>query len=200
MSRSLNFQSSTFAPGPLVVAGLILLAALSRLLPHPPNFTPIAAMALFGGAYFASRKWSIIVPILALAISDILLAIALRGTYADYLTSPAYFISLATNYACVIATVMMGFGLRGKTTGGRVLGYSLAAAVLFFLVSNFSVWLTSHQVPGYNACNISIGACYVAAIPFFKWTALSSVFYAALLFGGFSLLRKQVPALRAHTV
>ena len=56
-------SDSAFAPGPLVLAGLIVAAALTRVLPHPPNFSPVEAMALFGGAYFASRRWAFIVPL-----------------------------------------------------------------------------------------------------------------------------------------
>ena len=56
-------QSASFAPGPLLLTGLIVVAALTRLLPHPPNFSPVEAIALFGGAYFASRKWALLVPL-----------------------------------------------------------------------------------------------------------------------------------------
>ena len=56
---------SLFAPGPLALVGLIVLAALTRLLPHPPNFSPVEAIALFGGAYFAARGWALVVPLVA---------------------------------------------------------------------------------------------------------------------------------------
>jgi len=58
----------SLAIGPLVLTSMILLAALSRLLPHPPNFSPIEAVALFGGAYFAKRTWAVAVPLIAMAI------------------------------------------------------------------------------------------------------------------------------------
>ena len=92
---------------------------------------------------------------------------------------------------------MLGFGLRGKVSGGRVLGYSLAGSVLFFIVTNFGAWLGASMYPQTMA---GLGAAYVAGIPFFQWTVLGTLFYSALLFGGFALLRKQVPALRAQTV
>ena len=81
-----------------------------------------------------------------------------------------------------------------------MLGYSLAGSVLFFLVSNFGVWLTAQMVPGYPACTAGIVPCYAQALPFFQWTVLGTLFYSALLFGGFALLRRHVPALRAQTV
>jgi hypothetical protein len=188
--------SSSFAPGPLALAGLIVLAALTRLLPHPPNFSPVEAIALFGGAYFASRAWAVLVPLAGMLVSDIVLGVVNGGTYFEYFRTPSFWIV----YACILLTVLMGFGLRGKVSGARVLGYSLAGSVLFFVVSNFGVWLTAQMVPGYPACTTGLVPCYAAAVPFFQWTVLGTLFYSALLFGGFALLRRAVPALRAQTV
>ena len=193
-------SDSLLAPGPLVLAAMILAAAMSRLLPHLPNFSPLAAIALFGGAYFASRRWALLVPLLAMVASDLALGARLGGTYLEYFTTGGYLPSLLANYACVLLMVWMAFGLRGKVGGGRVLGYSLAGSGVFFLVSNFAVWLTAHVVAGYPACSTGLVPCYVAAIPFFQWTVLGTLFYAALLFGGFALLRSRLPALRPQTV
>ncbi|TWG92984.1 hypothetical protein L599_001600000320 [Luteimonas sp. J16] len=190
----------SLAPGPLVLAAMILLAAMSRWLPLPPNFAPIEAIALFGGAYFASRRMAVLVPVLAMVVSDLGLGLARGAVYLDYLTSAAYLPSLAANYLCVLATVALAFGLRGRVTGGRVLGYALAGSVLFFLVSNFAVWVTAFAVPGYPACSAGLVPCYVAALPFFKTTLISTLAYSALLFGGFALLRSRLPVLRAQTV
>ena len=77
-----NAQSALLSPGPLLLTGLIVLAALSRVLPHPPNFSPVEAMALFGGAYFARRGLAVLIPLLAMLISDV--ALKWRG----YLASP----------------------------------------------------------------------------------------------------------------
>jgi hypothetical protein len=189
-------SSAAIAPGPIALAGLILIAALTRLLPHPPNFSPVEAIALFGGAYFAARKWAILVPLAGMFVSDLILAQKMGGSYAEYFSTPSFWIV----YACIVLTTLMGFGLRGKVTGARVLGYSLAGSVLFFLVSNFGVWLTAQMVPGYPACTTGIIPCYVQALPFFQWTVLGTLFYSALLFGGFALLRRHVPALHAQTV
>lgn len=193
-------SDSSFAPGPLVLASMILLAALSRLLPLPPNFAPIEAVALFGGALFANRRLAFLVPVLAMLASDLVLGVTRGATYLQYVTSVAYLPSLLANYLCIAATVALAFGLRGRVTGSRVLGYSLAGSVLFFLVSNFAVWVTAFVVPGYPACSTGLLPCYVAAVPFFKTTLASTLVYSALLFGGFALLRSRVPALRAQTV
>jgi hypothetical protein len=181
------------APGPLVLAAMILLAALSRLLPHPPNFSPVEAVALFGGAYFASRAWALLVPLAALLVSDLALAAINGDGYAGYLGS----ISFWSVYACIALSTALGFGLRGKVGGARLLGYSLAGSVLFFLVTNFGAWLGSAGF--YPQSATGLGAAYVAGIPFFQWTVLGTLAYAAILFGGFALLRRRVPALRAQT-
>ena len=173
---------------------MIFVAALTRLLPHPPNFSPVEAVALFGGAYFASRWLALAVPLVAMFLSDMALGIVNGGVYWDYFAS-VHFLAI---YGCIALSTVMGFGLRGKVTGPRVLGYSLAGSVLFFVLSNFATWVGADAALG--ACSISLGACYVAGIPFFQWTVLGTLFYSALLFGGFALLRQRLPQLQASTV
>ncbi|HZX77494.1 DUF6580 family putative transport protein [Lysobacter sp.] len=194
-------SESLLAPGPLVLAGMIFVAALTRLLPHPPNFSPVEAVALFGGAYFASRAAAIAVPLMAMFISDLALGAMLGGTYFEHFTSPAYLATWLTVYACVALSAVLGFGLRGRVSGARVLGFSLIGSVLFFVLTNFAVWATATPMTAHPAC-VSGGLlpCYAAALPFFQWTVLGTLFYAALLFGGFALLRQRVPSLRAQTV
>ncbi len=198
MNRSES--NAAFAPGPWVLVAMIAAAAMSRLLPHPPNFAPIEAMALFGGACFASRRLAFVVPLLAMAASDLLLGALRGGTWLEYFTTLDYLPSLLANYACIALTVALAFGLRGRANGARVLGYSLAGSVLFFAVSNFALWLTAFAVPYGTPCTTGLLPCYVAALPFFQWTVLGTLFYSALLFGGFALLRRRMPALRAQTV
>lgn len=203
MKRSLPAvpsSASGFAAGPWLLAAMIVVAALSRLLPHPPNFSPMIAIALFGGAMFGSRAWAVAVPLLAMLLSDIVLAAVQGGFWFDYLTQTDYLPSVLANYACVALSVLLGFGLRGKASGGRVLGASLGGSTLFFVISNFAVWLTAFHVPYYPACSAGLLPCYVAALPFFQWTLLGTLVYAALLFGGFALLRRRLPALQARTV
>lgn len=185
--------SSIFAPGPLVLAALIVLAALTRVLPHPPNFSPVAAIALFGGAYFANRSWALIVPLAGLFVSDLVLSSMHGGLYASWFSGTGIWMV----YGCIALTTLMGFGLRGRVGGSRVLGYSLAGAVLFFVVTNFGAWLGD---PMYPQTAAGLMAAYVAGIPFFQWSVAGTLFYSAILFGGFSLLRARLPALRLQTV
>ena len=134
----------------------------------------------------------VLVPLLALFASDLVLGLAKGGLYWGYFSSAGYLLV----YACIALSTLLGFGLRGKVSGGRVLGYSLAGSVLFFVLTNFGTWLGGAMYPQ-NAAGLM--AAYVAGIPFFQWTVAGTLFYSALLFGGFELLRRRHPALRAQT-
>ncbi|MCD9028916.1 hypothetical protein LDO26_11925 [Luteimonas sp. BDR2-5] len=183
------------APGPLLLAALIFVAALTRLLPHPPNFSPVAAIALFAGAHFASRPWAFLVPLLAMLVSDLVLAGLHGGLYASWFASPGPWVV----YLCIALTTALGFGMRGRAGPGRVLGHALAGALLFFTITNFAAWLFQPE-PLYPMTGTGLVAAYVAGIPFFKWTLAATLLYSALLFGGFGMLRRHAPALRASTV
>src|SRR5690606_40333652 len=98
--------SSIFAPGPLVLAALIVLAALTRVLPHPPNFSPVAAIALFGGAYFANRSWALIVPLVGMFVSDMALASLNGGLYASWFSGAGIWLV----YGCIVLTTVMEIG------------------------------------------------------------------------------------------
>ncbi len=145
---------------------IIILAALFRLLPHPPNMVPIAAMALFGGVYI-NKKFALLVPLVALFISDIFLGF--HGTMPYVYTGFA-------------VTGLIGIWLKNHKTVGFVAGAALFSSVVFYLLTNFGVWATgtmyTKDLPG-------LIACYVAAIPFFRNSLMGDMFYTALFFGGY---------------
>jgi hypothetical protein len=188
-------QKTIFTPGSFALIAMIVLAALSRLIPHPPNFSPVEAMALFGGAYFAKRWLGLAMPLVAMLISDISLGMVNGGLYLEHFTS----LSFLLVYGCIALSSLMGFAMRGKVNTTRVVGYSIAGSILFFLVTNFGVWLTASSMPGSEACIAGIVPCYVSAVPFFQWSLLGTLFYSAVMFGGFALLRSKLPELRAQT-
>lgn len=143
---------------------LIVVAAISRLLPHPPNVTPVAAMALLGGAYLEGVS-AFAFPIGALFLSDLVL-----GLHA---TVPFV-------YAGFLFTTFLGTLLRSDRGAGRVLGFTLAGSAAFFAVSNFGVWLTSGMY-AHDAAGLS--ACFTAALPFFRNSLAGDLGFTALLFG-----------------
>src|SRR5262249_47664325 len=107
-----------------VVTGIILAAALARLVPHPPNVAPIAAMALIGGACFAARRLAFAVPLAAMFLSDLVLGFSA--------VTPVI-------YGCFAAIVAIGFLLRGRRALLPIAAASLTASLLFFVVTNFAV-------------------------------------------------------------
>ncbi len=161
-----------------VLLGMVLAAAASRLLPHPPNLTPIAAMALFGGAYFSDKRVAFLVTLAAMFLSDLVIGLH-RG--------------LPVVYGTFTMIVCIGLRLRTRRTWLRVAGAALASSLLFFIVTNFGVWALGSLYPKTMEGLI---ACYLAAIPFFKNTLIGDAFYAAVLFGGFALAERRFPVLR----
>jgi hypothetical protein len=162
----------------LTITGIIIAGAALRLVPHYPNFTPIAAIALFGGAYFTNKKLAIIVPFAAMLLSDLVL-----GYHSTFL---AVYIS----FALIVA---IGFTLQKKRTVSRIVVASISSSVLFFVITNFAFWLTGVYYP----MNIAgIAECYVAAIPFFQNTLLGDLVYTGIFFGAFELAKYKLPVLQ----
>lgn len=183
-----NRQNSLFSTGPVALMLMILAVALTRLIPHPPNFSPVEAMALFGGAYFAKRSWAIVLPLIALFISDLALGLMMGGVYFEYFVSASFLMI----YATIALLSILGFGLRGKITIARVASFSVISSLIFFLVTNFGVWLGSTMYPQTFA---GLLAAYTAGLPFLQNGLLGTLFYAAMLFGSFELLKQRLPAL-----
>ena len=164
------------APRYLVLVGLIVAAAMTRLIPHPPNFTPVEATALFAGAYFIDRRFAILVPIAAMVLSDIFIGF-FHGT-------------LPVVYGCMALIAWFGRGLMQKRTPVRIAAYGFASAVFFFVVTNFAVWAGSGMYPPTFE---GLVACYTMALPFFQNTLAGVAFYSIVLFGGFALLELGAP-------
>lgn len=176
------------SPRFLALAGMILFVALARLLPHPPNFAPVESMALFAGALFLDRRLAILVPLVAMALSDIGLALLFGAAYGFHSL-------LSVVYACIAATVLLGFLLRGRIGVLSVGAASVVSALGFFVVTNFFVWWGSSF---YAQSADGLLACYVAALPFLKNAIAGALVYSLILFGGYALLRRRYPALAAQ--
>ncbi len=160
----------------LLALVLIIFAAFSRLIPHAPNFTPVISIALFGGAYL-KKQYAFAVPVAALFLSD-----AVIGFYG--LTSMAFV------YGTVILIAALGLTLVNKISTGRVLALSLIGSIVFFVVTNFSVWLLPYSI--YPKTYAGLVECYVAAIPFFGNTVLSTLVFSAVMFGAYEGAEKYV--------
>ena len=159
-----------------------------RLVPHPPNFAPIGGVALFGGARL--RGWqAYCVPLLAMLVTDpILSRMAGRAAYS-WLTPVIY--------ACFLINVLLGrFFLRDSSNPARILSIALAGSIQFFLVTNFFVWWMSTTMYPHTWAGLT--ECYMAALPFLGRTALADLFYSAVLFGAYALMRRRAPSHDRH--
>ncbi|MDZ7719830.1 MAG: DUF6580 family putative transport protein [Balneolaceae bacterium] len=175
----------------LIITGFILLAALTRLLPHAYNFTPLGAIALFGAAYFTDKKWALLIPLVAFWGSDLLLN---NITYAAYYDGFTWFTSgMLYSYGSIAMIVILGYYLLKKITVGRVLGGALGASVIFFIISNLGVWISGTIYP---LTLEGLIACYTAAIPFFHYTIAGNVIYSAVLFGAYEWIKVNNPSLQ----
>jgi hypothetical protein len=163
----------------IALLGAIVVAAVLRLVPHPPNFTPIGAMALFSGAYLGRKALAFAAPLGALLLSDLVLG---------------FYHGQTTVYFSVALIVMVGMVALTRVSPIRVGAAALASSVLFFVITNFGMWLFSGFYPRTLA---GLETCYVAAIPFFQNTVAGDLFYATLLFGGFKVLELLMPQLQS---
>jgi len=178
-----------------VMTLMILLAAMSRLLPHPPNFAPIGGMALFGAAYFSKRFWAFLVPIVSMWLSDLVLNNVVYAQYFDrfvWLYDGALF-----TYGAFAIIVCFGMFALKKIRLPNIIASAFGASVIFFIVSNFGVWFSGTM---YSKDFAGLMTCYTAGIPFFKNTIASDLIYSALLFGAFELSTRRFPALRLQNV
>jgi hypothetical protein len=173
-----------------VILGITFSAAAMRLVPHPPNMTPIAAMALFGGVYFTNMRTAFLIPLAAMYLSDLALGLFVYdfGWFHGFMP----FV-----YAGFVMTVCLGFLVRRKLTPLTVGGAALTGSILFFIVTNFGVWLAGNLYPKTLA---GLAGCYVAAIPFFRNSLAGNAIYTFLFFGGFALAQRYFPVLRAEPV
>jgi hypothetical protein len=179
----------------LVLVGIVVLAAFARLVPHPPNFTPIGAMALFGAAHFRNSWIGVLIPLVAMLLSDLGLEIAGHlGWLGGWMAAGSGFhLGMVYVYASIFLIGFLGLLLRRHRTVASVGATVLGSAVLFFTVTNFGVWLEGLIYPSTAE---GLLACYVAAIPFFHCTLLGDAFYTTVLFGAFALAEKRYPALQ----
>jgi hypothetical protein len=154
---------------------MVFSAAAARLIPHPPNFTPIAALALFGGAQFADKRLAFGLPLAALGLSDLVLG---------------FYPGIVVVYGSFALIAALGLLLRSRRTPRLIAAAALLASASFFAITNFAVWMAGTLYPLTFA---GLAACYTAAIPFFGHTLAGDAVYTAILFGGLALAEDRWP-------
>jgi hypothetical protein len=157
---------------------VVLVAVLTRFLPHVPNFSPVFAALLFGGAHL-KRRDSIWYPVALLAVSDVVLTTQVYQTGLGW--------GQSITWLGFVVMALIGYWLRTRETVGRIGFAALAGPTAFFVISNFGVWLGWRIYP---ATWGGLVTCYAAALPFYRNSLLSSVVYTAVLFGGYEFYRR----------
>jgi hypothetical protein len=160
---------------------LIVLGVFSRLIPHPPNFVALGAIALFAGAKLPKR-FAFIVPLAIMVLSDAIIDSFTRSGGFHYPLS-----TRLTGYAVFTMVVALGQWNAAKTGPLGLVGKSLAASSLFFLISNFEVWLAGDGL-GMPKTMPGLISNYVGALPFFKNTLSADLIGTAVLFGADALI------------
>lgn len=176
----------------LILFILILACALYRVWDsRPMGFAPQIAMALFAGSVSKDKRFAFLFPILSLFISDLLY----QFLYSQGLTTiKGFYSGQVVNYLVIASVTVIGFFINKNKIGQIFLG-SLAGAIYFFLASNFTVWvgggLDINNQP-YPKSVSGLLLCYAEALPFFKWSVVSTLLFNGIFFGSFYLLGKSI--------
>ena len=167
-----------------VMSALVLLAVMSRFLPHPPNFTALSAVALFSGACFDRKHLAFIVPFAAMFLSDAILEIT---------TGWGFHSNMLAVYASFGLIVLLSQKINRSRRFNTIAASVPASTAIFFIITNFSVWATGAFYPHTAE---GLVACYVAAIPFALNQLAGDAFFTGALFGVWSLAKMAYPVLR----
>ena len=163
----------------VILAVLIALGVAGRLLPHPPNFTPMAAIALFAGFIFMKKYMAVVAVVAVMLLTDY---------FAFGYLSPDWFASksmMVVYLALLFPIVFRGF-LQKKLGVLRIAGAALASSTVFFVATNFAVWVFS---PMYEQTWAGLVLCYTMAIPFFQNTIAGDMMWSGIVFGSYFALR-----------
>ena len=162
----------------ILILAMIALAAILRVMPHPWNFTPVGAMALFSGAVIKDRRIAFLFPPAALFVGDFFVG---------------FHKLMPLVYASFLVEVALGYWIRNHHSAGRIAGVTAIGALQFFLITNFGVWAF---LEGFPRTAAGLLACYISGLPLLLNTLAGDAFYATLFFGGLALAEHLFPVLR----
>lgn len=163
---------------------LIVVAAIYRVIPSRPwGFAPQIAMALFGGALIKDRKWAFALPIFSMFLSDLLFHALYK---ANILTTAGFYEGQLVNYVLFALMTIIGFGIR-KVNVWQVGAASVVAPIVFFLLSNFSVWVAGAGW-GHPKNFAGLMATYKDGLPFLQGSLYGTIVFSIVLFGGYVAL------------
>ena len=161
----------------LAIISLILFASFSRIIPHMPNFTPIGAIALFGGAYLKNRYHAFLIPMISLWLSDLILNNFIFSFYSEFTW---FYPGFLWQYISFILIIVIGYLFLKKLNFKNIFITTIFSSLVFFIITNFGVWISGSM---YTLDFQGLISCYIMALPFFKGTLLGFMCYSTLLFG-----------------
>ncbi|MES2590385.1 MAG: DUF6580 family putative transport protein [Bacteroidota bacterium] len=175
-------KSKIFTPRFIFITSAILIAAVSRLFPHIPNFTPVAAMALFGGVNFSDKKMAFFIPLVAMFLSDVALQLMFGWGFHN---------TMIYVYIAFVLTSIIGMMVRRNVSVLSIGAASIISSVLFFIITNFGVWAAS----GYSMGLAGLNTTYLLGLPFFAPTLVGDLLFNGILFGSFYFVQTKYPVL-----
>ncbi len=166
----------------LFASAIILIAVVTRLIPHLPNFSPVLAIALFSGFFISNKRLAVLIPLTIMLLSDIIIG---------------FHQSMLAVYLCFFLMVLVGFRLSDKINFTKAILATFAGSIVFFLVTNFYFWLFSGM---YTMNYAGLVDCYVRAIPFYRNSILGDLAYMGVLYGSYQLFHRYVTSLSSAKI
>lgn len=167
--KNLKFKISEALPA----STIIFFAVILRILPHPPNVAPITALALFGGVYL-NKKLALIIPITVMIISDFFIG---------------FHNTMLFVYGSFLLIGVMGLWIKNHKSLKHIAAASFISSVLFYLITNFGVWLVSGM---YEQSINGLIKSYMLALPFFRYTIIGDFLFTAIFFTAYELILKLI--------
>lgn len=174
----------------MVVLFAIIVAALSRILPHPDNFTATEALAIFGAAHLSRKYLAFLMPIILMFATDFIINNTIaRPFFTDHEGVVVFSNYMVYNWLALIAIVGLSTFTLRKLNFSNLMVTALIGSIIFFLVSNFGVWMSSAIYPKTFS---GLMTCFVAAIPFFKSSLVGTLFFTLFIFGVYELIKRYI--------
>lgn len=165
-----------FTPRFWFALAMVVIGVICRVVPHPWNFVPIGAIALFGGARFERRAFGVAIPLLTMLIGD-----AFVGFHS----------LMPVIYATYALIAVIGMLLRDRESIPAIGACALLSSTIFFITTNFAMWALGTT---YAKTAAGLVACYIAAIPYFGNTIASDLLFTTIFFGAFAIAERKIPA------
>jgi len=191
LEKKIKMANNKFNPKFGIIVLMVVAAAATRFMPHPPNFTPIGGMALFGAAHFAKKYWAYLIPFLALWLSDLILNNVVYSSPDGFTWITSFGL---WNFAAFGMIVFLGSNILKKINLPNIIGASVIGSLVFFLITNFGIW-ASDPLNMYADNIAGLTAAVAAGLPFFWNTLAGDIVYVGVLFGGYEIAKNIYPSL-----